>query len=229
MKKKIALISLLIILLTLVVTGTLAYFQAKDEVKNTVTIGEIKIQQHEQERDENGQLQDFTQGQYLYPVVNVNNPSLDAHYVEKLVTVENKGRNDAYVRTFVAVPKALKDVVCLDVNNGDWIKDDIAWSNVTIEHTEYVVVSYTYAKVLETKKTTEPVLHGVYMDHRVDLQTNPETNIKQFCIGDTFFNFDVNQPIDVYVMSQACQTRGLGDDPQSALNSAFQNTLPSFE
>lgn len=232
MKKKITVISILVILLTLLVSASLAYFRSQDEVKNTFTIGDIKILQHEKEYDASGKLQDFTQGQYLYPVVNVNNPSEDKYYVDKLVSVENVGSNDAYVRTFIAVPKALKEVVCLDVNEDNWIKDDVVWPTISLNNIEYYVVSYTYKNILESKDTTEYVLEGIYMDSRVDLQMNNNVNAKQFCIeengGYRFFDFDVNQAIEVHVISAACQTRGLGSDPQVALNSAFGNSLPSF-
>ena len=116
MKKKLTLvIALAAVVLTIAIAGgTLAWFTADDAAKNTFTVGRIEITQYEQEHDANGDLQSFTQDQDLLPIVNVSSPADDGNYVEKIVTVENTGRNNAYVRTFIAYPKALKDVLHLD-------------------------------------------------------------------------------------------------------------------
>ena len=233
MKKKLFLVSVIIIVLTLFVGGTLAFFQARDEVKNTFTYGSIKIQQFEQEYNENNELVDFTQDQYLYPIVNVNSPSSDKHYVDKLVSVKNIGSNDAYVRTFIAMPKALVDIVCLDVDtSGKWVKDTNVYSDTVIDGITYAVVSYTYTQSIAKNEVTDFVLKGVYMESFVDLQTNPNTNTKQFCVEENgeyrFFSFDVNQTIDIYVASQACQVDGLGSDAIEALDTAFGKSSVDF-
>ena len=113
-KKKVLVVALAISLIALAVGGTLAWFTDNESVTNTFVIGEIDIVQHEEEyNDETGALQTFTQQQVLLPVVNTTNVAEDANYVEKLVSVENIGANDAYVRTFIAVPATLKDIVHL--------------------------------------------------------------------------------------------------------------------
>lgn len=230
MKKKLVIVSLICILCTLIVGSTLAYFQSSDEVENVFSYGSIKVTQFEQEHDEEGNLVDFTQGQYLYPIINVNDPSSDQYYIEKLVSLKNTGSNEAYVRSFIAVPNVLKDVVKLDIDNSkDWLKDSKS-DVVVIEGIEYFVTSYTYHKSIVKNETTSYVLNGVYLDSSVDLQMNG--NEKQFCVdngnGYTFFDYDVNNPIHVYVVSQACQVNGLGNDPQNALNQAFGQVTPNF-
>ena len=234
MKKKLVLISVIIILLTLFVSGTLAFFQSKDEVKNTFTYGSIKIQQFEQEYNDNNELVDFTQNQYLYPIIDVNNPSGDVHYVDKLVSVKNIGNNDAFIRTFIAIPKALVEVVCLDTDtSGKWVKDTNVYEDTVIDGVTYTVVSYTYTLSIAKNEVTDFVLKGVYMKAVVDLQLNPATNTKQFCIEENgeyrFFSFDVNRTIDVYVASQACQVAGLSDDAIEALDTAFGKSSVDFK
>jgi len=234
MKKKITVISIVIIVLTLIVSGTLAYFKAEDKVKNVFTVGSIKIVQSEQEHDDQGNLVPFTQGQYMYPIVNVNNPSMDKHYVEKLVSVKNTGKNEAYVRSFIAIPSALKEIICLDVStDGSWVKDAYNYSSVSIEGKEYSVVSYTYLNTLASNQESTYVLKGIYLDAKTDLQTNDEGE-KQFCIlGEDekyrFYEFDVEDPIHVFVVSQACQVDGLNENPQVALQTVFGNETPAFQ
>jgi predicted ribosomally synthesized peptide with SipW-like signal peptide len=98
--KRAYLLSIVIILSLAAVTGTLAYFTDQVEVKSVVASGSLDILQHEYERvkDANGaytsQYQPCTQKQVLYP----------GSDIDKIVQIENTGKNIAYVRTFVAVP-----------------------------------------------------------------------------------------------------------------------------
>lgn len=234
MKKKVTLIALILILVTLAVTGSLAYFRAEDEVKNVMSFGTVEIVQHEMEHDASGWLQEFTQGQVLAPIVNVNSPQEDPYYIEKLVTVENVGDSEAYIRTFIAFPASLESILVLDTDKtGKWIQDTALWNNAMIDSKEYKVISYTYHRALKSSETTEEVLTGVYLDPRVDAQINPATNTRQFCIMDAdenwvFADYDINGSVDVFVVTQASQTTGLPDNPQEALNTAFSNSAPDF-
>ena len=125
MKKKTILVAAIAVMLVaaLVVGGTLAYFTDKDDATNTFTVGNVKINLIEQQRkaDNEGNkttnLEDFKQGQHLYPIVgSAQNDPKDAlgmptakNYVDKMVTVENTGSEKAYIRAYFAIPSALDD------------------------------------------------------------------------------------------------------------------------
>lgn len=118
MKKKTILVAAIAVMLVaaLVVGGTLAYFTDKDNATNTFTVGNVKIDLLEQERNGNGGLQDFTQSKKLYPIVGSAQGEKDAlgmptakNYVDKIVTVKNTGSEAAYVRAYFAIPSALDD------------------------------------------------------------------------------------------------------------------------
>lgn len=84
-----------------------------------MTLGNVRIEQIEQERDENGDLTSFTQGQPAYPAVgeidwddegvNVNGAEYRVfdenlrNVIDKIVTVKNTGKSPAYVRTIIAI------------------------------------------------------------------------------------------------------------------------------
>ena len=239
MKKKVTIISLALALIAILVIGSsLAWFTDEDQATNTFTIGSVKIPQDEKEHDENGELQDFTQGQMLLPVVNTENVTEDDNYVEKLVSVKNIGKNDAYVRTFIAVPAALKEVLHLDVaaDSADgWSKDTQAWPNVVVgegEATlEYAVISFTYNKALEKDDVTPYVLKRVYLDAAVDVKNNAAGE-RQFCTVNsdgtyTFYDFDITREVKVLVATQGCQTAGFEQGAANALDTAF-GTAPDF-
>lgn len=234
MKKKIVLICLLLIGCSLAIGSTLAYFASHDNANNVFEYGSIKVEQMEQEHDENGDLVDFTQNQVIYPIVNVDDPQNDPNYIEKLVSIKNKGANDAYVRCFIAVPSALKDVLHLDTDtSGKWLKDHHVWDEVTINGITHYVTSYTYNFALNKSEVSDYVLNGVYLDAKVDYQLNEANNQKQLCTLNndgtyTFYDYDVKSGINVYVVTQACQVQGLGTNPQNAVDSAFGTETPNF-
>lgn len=117
MKKKITAIFLCVALVAIAVVGaSLAYFTDSDNETNTFTVGSVKIDLIEEERDGNGGKQDFTQGKKLYPLVGSAQGEKDElgmptakNYVDKMVTVENAGSEKAYIRAYFAIPSALDD------------------------------------------------------------------------------------------------------------------------
>lgn len=249
MKKKILAISLIVALVAIaVVGGSLAWFTDEDSATNTFVFGEIDIFQHEHEHNAAGNIQDFTQDQVLLPLVNLDangdvdldDPTIDANdgnYVEKLVSVENVGKNDAYVRTFIAVPASIKDIVVLDVAADDataWTKDNKTYSNVTVDGIEYAVISFTYNTAIAKDDVTPYVLKGVYLKAEVDAQANPAANnAKQFCTVDAatgayvFYNYDITAPVNVLVVTQGCQTAGFTGTAAETLDTVFPNA-PAF-
>ena len=117
MKKKITAIFLCVALLaTAIVGASLAYFTDTDNETNTFTVGNVKIDLIEKERDGKGGTKDFTQGKKLYPIVGSAQGEKDAlgmptakNYVDKMVTIENTGSEKAYIRAYFAIPSALDD------------------------------------------------------------------------------------------------------------------------
>lgn len=233
-KKKVFTLMLVIMLLSIaIVGGSLAWFTAEDQVTNTFTVGSIKIQQNEW--DQYGSP--FQQDQVMMPVVNMNNPSADQNYIHKVVTVSNTGDNPAYVRTFIAVDNRIAQYVCLDLNlqSDGWYRD--------AEHDgvsgDYKVLAFTCSKELNKGETTATLLKGVYLDARVDVQVNPESNNREFCVWDDatkeyhFTKYAVEDaehttyPVKVLVATQAVQSQGFNSAAE-ALDAAFENRLPDF-
>ena len=116
MKKKIVALCLCVALAVVAIGGaTLAYFTDTDDATNTFTAGGVKIDLIEQERGENG-LQDFTQNKVLLPIVGSAQGEKDeygqpvaANYVDKMITIKNTSKSDAWVRAYFAIPSALDD------------------------------------------------------------------------------------------------------------------------
>lgn len=117
MKKKIVSLALVAALAAICIVGaSLAYFTDTDNKTNTFTVGNVKIDLIEQERDGNGGVKDFTQDKKLYPIVGSAQGEKDAlgmptakNYVDKMVTVKNNGSEAAYIRAYFAIPSALDD------------------------------------------------------------------------------------------------------------------------
>ena len=125
MKRILAMVLSLAIVAGLAITGTVAYLQDTDGEVNVMTMGNVFIEQYEQERvsETDSTLQTFTQGQQIVPLVgndgskgtmningydipNVRNLSDAKNYVDKIVSVKNTGTAGAYVRTIFAFPEA---------------------------------------------------------------------------------------------------------------------------
>ena len=117
MKKKITAIFLCVALLaTAIVGASLAYFTDTDNETNTFTVGNVKIDLIEKERDGKGGTKEFTQEKKLYPIVGSAQGKKDElgmptakNYVDKMVTIENTGSEKAYIRAYFAIPSALDD------------------------------------------------------------------------------------------------------------------------
>lgn len=118
MKKKILAICLVAALAaTAAISGTLAYFTDNEEATNTFTVGNVDVKLHESQytmhvdgktaddikADAETYLSSYlaTEGENIVPGI----------WVKKAPYVENAGKNPAYVRVVVSVPKAFSDVL----------------------------------------------------------------------------------------------------------------------
>ena len=220
--------STLIMILSLVlavaigVGSTMAYLQATDEDVNVMTLGSVYITQNEQERDADGNLVPFTPNKPAYPAVGpidwadegvvVNGTEYKVftdelqNVVDKIVTVTNTGKSDAYIRTIIAIEAPdydPADLIHINYNDtGVVISAPVCF---TRDGVDYVCFCFTYADALAPQETSAPSLVQLFLDSDV---TNAD--VEKF--GETW---------EVLVLSQAVQTQGFAD-AETALNTAFE-------
>lgn len=200
MRKKIVALSMAVLMLAVaVVGGTLAYFTDTKEATNTFTAGGVKIDLIEQQVNEDGTaLEDFEQNQVLMPIVgSAQTDEKDAfgqptsgNYIDKIVTIKNTGKSDAYVRAYFAIPSALddgyetfnaglnilhfnfgnKDGVSTVGNQWSWMHGN-KWNyfeTTMADGVKYNVYFADYYQTLAANATTEQFVSGVYLDKSFD-------------------------------------------------------------
>ena len=220
--------------LALVATGTLAYLTDTDADVNVMTLGNVYIDQIEQERIDSeklptaeGNLKEFSQYKPLYPAVfDGSSIPWDAaseadqawkvvenneDVVDKFVTVKNTGASEAYVRTIIAFEGDLeygpKGAYIHTVSNGSNVEDEITMKHIgvaKIDGRDFTLYEYTYLKPLAPGETTIPSLKQVYM--------NKDAN------NDVVAKY--GEEYDILVVSQAVQAQGF-KDAETALDAAF--------
>lgn len=235
MKKVLLMCTAYVLVAALAIGGTIAYLQDDDSDVNVMTLGNVSIRQNEEQRvdpSKNGTLtdadiEDFEQAKPIYPYVDVNlNGAMRDDYeeitfsngqtnklfigdnaIDKLVSVTNTGKTDAYVRTIVAL-EAPTDKIDLSFNSTDWKMDETASSySIEVDGVKYDLFVCEYKNVLKPGETTPYSLMQIILD-------GTATNEDAAAYGDTY---------DVLVLSQAIQTAGF-DDAETALNTAFGKT-----
>lgn len=216
--------------------ATLAYLTDSDEDVNVMTLGNVYIDQIEQERvdDKNGQNQlvDFEQNQPMLPAVYPGDsipwasedewvvPGDEAwrvvedntNVIDKFVTVKNTGESDAYVRTIFAFEY---DYDLLHaVMNDEQTPGDAVWTwdwdigQIELNGVKYILAEAVYTGKVAPGATTIPSLKQIYLDK---IATNEDC--AKF--GDTY---------DILVFSQAVQADGFDSvitGAAAALDEAF--------
>ncbi len=234
MKKKVLAIALAVVLIAIMVSGTLAYFTAEDEVENTFTIGSVKIEIYENDKATTSDTISFGK---LTPVVK-ETPSEDESYIEKVVDVKNIGANDAYIRTHIALPTALIDYLQLDVTTDGW--SYIGSTTATVGTTDYTVFTYDHTAAVSPNGFTSELLQGVYLKSDVDLAENADGNLVfvKKTEGEITHNSGfvahtknadgsyTSAKVNILVASQAIQTKGFTAGATNALNSGFGTDNP---
>ena len=246
-KRKIVLLaSALCMVAILAIGGTLAYFTDTQEVTNTFTAGGVKIKLIEQQSSEDGKsLVPYVDGQTLMPIVgsaqtdpknDVGQPT-SGNYIDKIVTIENTGKSDAWVRAYFAIPSALddgyetfnaganilhfnfgnKDGVSTEGNQWKWTHDG-KWNyfETTIDNIKYNVYFADYYQTLAAKATTEQFISGVYLDSHVDMVDSKYVDTR-------FPNADLsilNGTVSCPVKAVAVQADGF-DNADAAVTAAF--------
>lgn len=236
-RKILALASAVCMVAILAIGGTLAYFTSTDKETNTFTVGGVKIDLIEQERDGNGGLKEFTQGKVLMPIVGsaqgdqeevggVKLPTAE-NYVDKIISIKNTGKSEAYVRVFVAVPTALQngqtpnapryDVLHWNFNGdscakGQWTDEIVVANPTVINNIEYKIYSRTYETALNPKDevgdtTATPAYIGFYLDKSVDKNAAGQWTV-DWGNGPEVINFKLDDGVEIPVFAQAVQAAG---------------------
>ena len=122
MKKKIFAIAVIVLCLSILAGGTLAYFSTTDTARNVITSGFVEIELIEKHIDESGAEIDFPDE----PIAGV----MPGSKVSKIVSVTNTGA-DAWIRVLVekkvtsAAGEGLNtDVVTFQVDETKWLLKD---------------------------------------------------------------------------------------------------------
>lgn len=253
MKKKLLAMCLVVALAaTAVIGGTLAYFTDTDTETNTFTAGGVKIDLIEQQVGENG-LEPFEQDQVLMPIVGSAQGEKDQYgqpvaenYIDKIATIENKGKSDAYVRAYFAIPSALDDgydtfnagLNVLHFNSGNnngvstfgnewnWKNESGTWKyyETEIDGVKYNVYYADYTKILAAGATTEQFISGVYLDSHVDMVDGNYVDTRDPQADISILAGDVKCP----VMAVAVQAAGF-DNADAAVEAAFGANFDPFE
>jgi len=143
MKKKILLLSLIAIFMSLVAYGTTAFFTYEGTATNVITTGNVDIS-----------LNEWTLSEESGKRIPSSNDSIAIHpgaVVSKIAEVQNTGDNDAWVRISVEKIITLADgidaepnvsLIELDLNTSSWIEKD---------------GYYYYCEKLHPGEVTEPI------------------------------------------------------------------------
>lgn len=249
MKKRIVTIALVVALVAIAAVGTLAYFTDTDNATNTFTVGNVKIDLIEKERDGNGGTKDFTQGKKLYPIVGSAQGEKDAlgmpiakNYVDKMVTIENTGSEKAYIRAYFAIPSALDDgyetfnagLNVLHFNFGNKVENGVVTST---EGVEWIWTHGSKWNYFET--TIDGIKYNVYFAdyyQAVDAGATTEQLVQGVYLDKTFdikdgkcyaFGNEVTldagwdwNKVKCPVFAIACQAEGF-DNAAAAMDAAF--------
>ncbi len=228
-KKIVVLIASIVMICTLAVGGTLAYFMDTDAAKNVFTVGNVDITLNEVFGDG-----DPTTPEKLIPATGSAQNGTLKNGVKKEVTVtNNEDSEEAYVRVHIAIPQILDDGAetfdasanllhfnyakdSIGENKWDWSKTtgaayegDWNYYEETIDGIVYNVYVVTYEKALAGGETTaENAIHQVYLDSGV---TNKDI---------TEANAVLTSNWQILVVAEGAQKEGFAN-AYDALNTAF--------
>lgn len=222
------------------IAGTIAYLQDTDEDVNVMTLGNVQIEQIEQEwNTDQTDLQQFHQAKPLLPYVGTlgwENKDTDngayrrftmENVVDKYVSVKNTGKSDAYVRTFIALEMGdytleefYRGPVGISTNaangsefqfEGSWIWTDDYLAE--IDGYNYNIMVAVHQNPLKPGETTIPSLLQVYLSKDA---TNEDVEK---------LDGNNNGTYDILVFSEAVQADGF-DNTEIALDAAFGDSHP---
>ena len=243
MKKRIVTIALVIALLATCFAGTYAYLMDDDYVANTMTLGEVTIDQVEYERNAEGKLVDFTQNKPLYPAVNPSmewadepvtfsnyidgaakggqKPFVEPNALDKFVFVKNTGKSDAFVRTLIAFEAGSKNqaehdaLIGISYHDMTWTIGEQVYT--TIDGENYVVIEFVY-----TGREDDDDKNGILPKDEVTTASLCQIYMASFATNEDVKALDGDNDgmYDVIALSQAVQAQGFAN-AQTALDTAF--------
>ena len=185
--------------------------------------------------DRNGTADNVTIGDHELELKDKYN-----NYIDKIVTATNTSNVDVYLRTFVALPTGIYE------GSEHWHEYDAAadvwlhWNLVddvythydlvevtggdfyiTVDGVEYEVWQFTHKAPVAPEETTYPVIRGLFMDKRVDMDEEGYYITLDDGTVHRIGNFlDEDGKMNVLVLTQAVQADGF-DSADSALTQAF--------
>ena len=258
MKKKVLLVGLLVVLVAAVSVGlTVAYLTSQDSETNTFTVGNIGIDLIEQQSNEDHTgfvTYDKDEPKTLIPIVGSaqgekyeNGQPKAANYIDKIVTVKNTGKNDAWVRAYFAIPSALDDgfeetfnasmnILHFNFGNADgvttynnqWLWGSVAkpehsgWNyfETTIDSVAYNVYFADYYQPLPAGETTVQFVSGVYLDANVDITDDGKYTITRKGVTTVIDGLTTATVVKCPVKVVAVQAAGF-DSAAAAIEAAF--------
>ena len=257
MKRIIAMAVCLALVATMAISGSVAYLTDQEMDENVFQVGSVDVIQHEQQRGETG-LEPFVDpANRIHPMVetqdkgetsqyvsqtldsgdtvSLRNPAYYSNYVDKIVTVENAGASEAYVRNIVAVPTGNADVEWLELDwfdmenetsSTDWQRTEIE-EDVLIDGVFYDLYVFKYIAnnnklpyADEGDDITLPTLLGFGLSKHVNYDESVPTYFYQEPGGERVdVSFDPDA-LKILVATQAVQVAGFAD-----FNHAFSETF----
>ena len=276
--RKLILILSLVLALTMSLGGTLAYLTDTASEVNTMTLGNVDIENREYERrdeDNDGaydtittargegyKLYEYSDAKPLLPAVGKitgydstrvffeqfgeghEKGAMDVfdndefkNVQDKFVFVENTGKTDAFVRTYIAYEvgnyvsdegeDAFSDGLIMTSMNTSWKKVDIGLAE--INGNNYFIVEYNYdGNFYNEKMTAVTDVNGRHPDGIVHPGEYTYNNLAQVYLAGRATNEDMvaidgnaNGTLDILVLSQAIQANGFAD-----MYAAFDEGFP---
>ena len=192
-----------VLLLVMLMATTLAWFTDREYNVNTMVAGKISIEQ--KEYSDAGHTVEFENNKFVM---------MPSQTVVKEVIVTNTGNQDCYVRTLFAFEDSnTVDVLKLITVDSGIVIDGITNSNPKVQFT-----------VTKDGKTT--VFTVGYYVHATALeknaQINPLSGITLSAAAENAWHEAVGEYYELFVLSQATQTAGMGTDAAVALDTAFK-------
>ena len=206
----------------------------------------------QQVNDEGTALEPFEQGQALMPIVgsaqgdkNSFGQPVAENYIDKMLTIKNTGRSDAYVRAYFAIPSALDNGFEENFNaslnilhfnfgnedgvsthNNQWLwgseakPEHSGWNyfETTIDGIAYNVYYADYYRVLKAGEPTEQFVSGVFLDNNVDMNEDDQYTITRD--GEEIVIEGFNGSAVCPVFAVAVQAAGF-DSAAEAVTAAF--------
>ena len=232
MKKKLmASILCLSLLLIMLLGSTLAWFTDDVGTTNTMVVGNVKIDQHEKDRAGNP----FVNNQPIFPAVilgkdaegqpKINKDSNNLwdtadinNEIDKIVTVENTGISDAYIRTVFAFEMMLV--------NGKW---ENPLTNVEADASTNTEANPAEV-VLNVNETVDNEGNKVQY---IDFGTNAVIIYKHTENGKVVYNTteagaEAAYVVGVYTYSEALPKKGSVDADDNALNISAPSLLQFY-